>query len=848
MTLLRERLSQGHILSLKAVWTYFSHQLAEKYQLSPGDYRSNRFKERIQAFLGEDIAFVSPLNPSEPHLIVYANLGEVALRSLLTIPINESDDDDLNGDATEDVDLDAELLSWLYCVAVKVHHDIKISPNHDCIGKISKASAEEIVPESLFMLISLLCSGYQEGFQESHDDVKTRILSICQDIIFFSSRGHTLTPKHVGIGLTVHQATRSKQLVQLLHAAGHSANYETVLRMDNTIANDVLQRYSESGNVFVPRNFTGTTDPVGYTRFAVDNIDINEETLNGMGTFHATQVAAFRRKEEGEPAMDIELSPKSERRLDVQVPSELHELADLSLDNKKPEPELQKTVVSEWYTPDSSLISEYYKKDQACILGRLHEQKPELQSIPGWTGFNQLLATVNPQVTVVGPLPIVNAPAHEFETLWTVILRCKAMTHLRNGKFTVITMDEGLYNKAKILQWGKTQVLKDVIIVLGGFHTQMTFSKVIGKYLQLSGMAEMWAESEVFGETTAGNILKGKLWNRVIRAHKQSYEALWRVLWPILRKWAKDKDDNECNTLVNLSETLATKFTTANNNDALVDALTSSELVNEVGQAARIIKAFDAAHYDNPSFCYWRQYMKLVSILLRFTRAIREGKWDLYLSSFSEMLPYFAAFDHSNYTRWGVIFPADMKMLPQTAPEVQQAFESGDFVTKETASTFSQSPDDQALEHVNKSGKVAGGLVGITRTDSARDRWCLTYNERAKLSEDTKEMFNVLERECTSAKDLGKARMRQDAEDVAKLEAQFTKYEVFRCTSDLVVVTTGDVASAAIKQDLLGIEEIGKKVIKEFVETRLIKKEIKFHDTLKQQKVKTFETLYTVPV
>ena len=324
----------------------------------------------------------------------------------------------------------AELLSWLYRVAVKVHHDIKVSPNHDCIGKIHKASAEEIVPESLFMLISLLCTGYQEEFQELHDDLKTRILSICQDIIFLSSRGHKLTPKHIGIGLTVHQATRSKQLVHLLHAAGHSVNYDTVLRMDNTIANDVLARYKESGNVFVPCNFTGTTEPAGYTRFAVDNIDINEETLSGMGTFHATQVAAFRRKEEGEPAVDIELSPKSERRLDLQVPSELHELTDLSLDNKKPEPELQETVLSEWYTPDSSLIDESYKKDLAWILGRLHEQQPELQSIPGWTDFNQLLSTEKPQVTVVGPLPIVNAPAHEFETLWTVILRCKAMTHI----------------------------------------------------------------------------------------------------------------------------------------------------------------------------------------------------------------------------------------------------------------------------------------------------------------------------------------------------------------------------------------------------------------------------------
>ena len=43
-------------------------------------------------------------------------------------------------------------------------------------------------------------------------------------------------------------------------------------------------------------------------------------------------------------------------------------------------------------------------------------------------------------------------------------------------------------------------------------------------------------------------------------------------------------------------------------------------------------------------------------------------------------------------------------------------------------------------------------------------------------------------------------------------------------------------ASNAIKQDLIGLEEIGKKVIKEFVETRLIKKEIKFHDTLKQRR------------
>ena len=103
------------------------------------------------------------------------------------------------------------------------------------------------------------------------------------------------------------------------------------------------------------------------------------------------------------------------------------------------------------------------------------------------------------------------------------------------------------------------------------------------------------------------------------------------------------------------------------------------------------------------------------------------------------MLLWFAAFDDVNYTRWGIVILADMKRLPSTAPEVHQGFKHGDFVTKETENKFNQIvADNPALEHVNKSAKVARGLVGITRTESVKDRWCLTYNERANFSEDTK--------------------------------------------------------------------------------------------------------------
>ena len=75
--------------------------------------------------------------------------------------------------------------------------------------------------------------------------------------------------------------------------------------------------------------------------------------------------------------------------------------------------------------------------------------------------------------------------------------------------------------------------------------------------------------------------------------------------------------------------------------------------------------------------------MDLVSIL-RFTRSIREGDWALYLESFAEMLPWFGAYDHVNYLKWGCTFLADMKQLDQTALEVYQGFQSGDFIVKES--------------------------------------------------------------------------------------------------------------------------------------------------------------------
>ena len=99
-----------------------------------------------------------------------------------------------------------------------------------------------------------------------------------------------------------------------------------------------------------------------------------------------------------------------------------------------------------------------------------------------------------------------------------------------------------------------------------------------------------------------------------------------------------------------------------------------------------------------------------------------------------------------------------MKRLPCTDPEVHQGFQYSDSVTKETKNAFNQTADNQALEHVNKSGKVAGGFIRITRIASG-------------TAEDG-----------VGHKDLRKASVRRDEDDVQRLMSHFRRYDELSCS------------------------------------------------------------------
>lgn len=160
----------------------------------------------------------------------------------------------------------------------------------------------------------------------------------------------------------------------------------------------------------------------------------------------------------------------------------------------------------------------------------------------GWTNFNQKHSIVDAEVTTIGYMPIIQSPAHELDSLKTVVLRCKHVVNALGQQQVVLTVDEALYYKLMELKWATKDYQNFLIVRLGGLHTILAFLNVIGKHINCSGLLQAWLESNVLGPRAAENIVNGKSYARGIGAHKLILQTMWHILMPQLLDFIGDKN------------------------------------------------------------------------------------------------------------------------------------------------------------------------------------------------------------------------------------------------------------------------------------------------------------------
>ena len=110
-------------------------------------------------------------------------------------------------------------------VDLRTRQELLDTPGHSGIWKgIDLARVEQVIPNSLYFFLRLLFGSINVAHEgiEKDCEIDQTVCSISQDIVYGVSIRRKLTPKHVGLGLALHQATRSEALVELFHAANHT--------------------------------------------------------------------------------------------------------------------------------------------------------------------------------------------------------------------------------------------------------------------------------------------------------------------------------------------------------------------------------------------------------------------------------------------------------------------------------------------------------------------------------------------------------------------------------------------------------------------------------------------------
>ena len=703
---------------------------------------------------------------------------------------------------------------------------------------ISNEHAESLVPDSLYMFVRWLLedeSGKHPISEQKEKslkpDVHRLILSLSQDLIFACNRS-VLPPKHIGIGIAIKHLTGSKELIRMMNRFGHCISYDAVIRLENRF---MQQEFGDNkdADVTIPSNISKGK----FVQAAADNLDFNEETLDGKQTTHATTLVLYQRAGNGRFGAEVNTKAGKERKPLSDLKLSMNNMNFVKQCHRLQLPECM--LRNEEFTDvncQSRSVAKYI--DMAWIFARLCPskdfqvslEKVTSQTIPSWTEFNAIVTTSKSEVTSVGYCPMIPASPTEYSTVYTVMKTVQNMMKTLEQQHSVITFDEAIYCKAKEIQWRCPDQFKDTVLRLGGFHTALAFISVIGKRYEESGLEDLLIESGVYGLNSVVRIMNGKTYNKSVRALKLLIEAFSRLMiHSLVSKLTKKEEYN-----IYIDSISALKDSITNPEEQEYD-LVMQDIQSKgkaIGDEIREIR--ETCKAESSTFAYWDEFLEMVEILLRFIRAERNAIWSLHINALSDMLPYFFAYDRINYARWASVYLSDMKSLPITASNVYNEFINGNHPIKRAAGTFNQVWTYLALEQsVNRDSKVKGGIVGFTQQKDTVNRWLLTAHTRANIVSSVKTMCEtndcVSDRENgTNIKECGNARLGRDEDDVQKLlgvltEQMLNPFDTDQHKTDLIMnLATGVTSTDEVSKDLGTASNVGKACFEKFVKSRLV--------------------------
>ena len=243
---------------------------------------------------------------------------------------------------------------------------------------------------------------------------------------------------------------------------------------------------------------------------------------------------------------------------------------------------------------------------------------------------------------------------------------------------------------------------------------------------------------------------------------------------------------------------------------------------------------------------FWIQYADLIWNILHLQRATKTNDLDLHISSFEKMCPLFFSMDHQNYAHYLTCYILLLLNLDISHPGAKDLLKKRGFSVGRSTFPASRVPIDQMIEHCNKDAKGNGGVVGISQNNSAYQRWCITRHRRASFVSLLKEQLGVNSKD-NPHKDNMKSEMKKSDKKVRAVMQSFKGFQnPFEMTgedSPLVSLSSGLQASKQVEDDMLTLQEVGRKQHQSFIKERLVTKSTSFHAPIKRNRKQNFASL-----
>lgn len=697
------------------------------------------------------------------------------------------------------------------------------------------------------------------------------------------------TPLSLGLPLAIHSRIRDKNLVSNLSDVYIGSDYKKILDLEKRVEQAVLQRMKDAGGFCLP-DFAKRGVNVW---FAVDNIDLLEDTPTGQNTFHGTVIVMNQRAEDGDPVNDPLVIPDrlaatcsslaikymqepiirtkpirfneytlskrmnllstefsrtwalanyfSDDNLDQKLSSQMvgtqdnHEL-DLPEEQgvqatPDNEEHLQGRDVGDGETANSSIltVNERGRKDRNICKEAV---------MPTWAATKSLLlSSSSPErgrtnTEVIAPL-FKTSPT-DYATLYTVLMLTQGISASVVGpdRRTLITLDLDLYNRA--IQIQQSVGNNNWILRAGALHIAFAALHALGKTIDGSGIDTCAIESGTYTSAALRGIYSGKAYKRGMEYHITTSLAIMMLKFDAISSSLPPGPLHA--SCAALRESLHARRPDM---VEIFDGIQSkySEVITTDGEDAGDLALF------------LTRYIEQVDSLLHLVTACRSGNWEGYLAALENQIKYFFSRDLLNYARLMPIHLAQMNALEQEDPGTWEALKTGDFVVARSEIPFTCLYTDQSLEQEIKTLKHHGGMVGLSRDEGALDRLITTT---PYLSRIVKLYLSSFPRASKSTERHEHHQLSGDVAVRSRANAMKLRNSIelhcggnpFKEKIPLKNVVSSAVVPATMTDDILHFDMKGQKRFEQFIHDRLLAdSRLSVWDKMTKMKLKTFTTM-----